>query len=226
MAGRAALFALLSAWLPFPVFLFAAFLLYVIPFFRPFQFFFPFGLLLALAWYLPHGPLTALFLGLGFFLLIGTRDLILIDRRSAYHSFILILLFTLSAAYAWRFPHFGSPERVWYALLFSFAFALLLRGFLRTVRVIHEVEERRMNSEEALTLVLAGFIFFELLWVVPFLPLAPIFQAAFLFLAAVLLIEFGVGSMERTLTRHAVLANASLFIVCASIILTLNEWRL
>lgn len=93
LALKAAILAVVWMVLPGWAFLILSAYLYFVPFFDPWKLFLPFLVFLFLAFTGPPNPGFALILGSLFYVILGIKDLILIDRRSAYDIMILISLF-------------------------------------------------------------------------------------------------------------------------------------
>jgi hypothetical protein len=220
---RAGVFALAWFFLPFWLFFLVALYLYIIPPFQLGRLFWPFFALLVLTWLAPSGELQyAIIFALLFYYLLLIKDLLLIDRRSAYELLILAISFFLARDF---FVYNGSSlitaTGVWYAFLAAALIGFLVNSFIRCFAG----DEPRKPMRRAVAW-LSFILTWQMLLVALFLPLDFVYQSVVAFLATVLVIDFipehylelqdsGTGgiSRQRILSTGLVIGALFLFVV-------------
>ncbi|HTY39633.1 MAG TPA: hypothetical protein VMC43_00890 [Candidatus Paceibacterota bacterium] len=215
---RAVIFG--GAWLILPFWAFAvlAFGMYFFPLFQPFLLFVPFLLTIVFAGLLGTSLWGAVFLGILFYLVIGIKDLILIDRRRAYHILTFLIFLALFLNF---FYHYPRPDVPFAAFGLGLIFFIVFRGFVAYI-IPEAGEAHRATFVSGLAALLVG----QLALILLVLPLSFFYQTALLFLSVVLLAEFVIDHLEDRLDRRIVLTNASIILVFFSVVLALNRWGL
>ncbi len=211
-------------WLPFWLFVVLAAGFYLFPLFEPLRFALPFLLLLISAAFLPVMFGTALILGAMYFLLLGIKDLILIHRFPAYESLLFTLYLLLFLNFFARFDRPDAAGAFLASLGVALAVSLLLWGFFRYGEASAGLElwpRRRL----ALTLGLVGFLLWQWLLVLLFLPLNFYFQTALLFLGAVSATELVFEYRQGSLSRRRALVHFSTALIFFAVILAANTWK-
>src|SRR3989338_1335654 len=130
LAFKAALFAV--AWLVLPAwaFVLVAFYLYCVPRFQALRFGFPFLALLVLLVTEPPRAVGAFFAGVAWYLLLGTKDMAFMEKRTPHAALVLLIVFLMCVLFFSRFSSWDRPEVFVYAFAVGAAFFLLCRGFL------------------------------------------------------------------------------------------------
>jgi len=213
-------------FLPLPFFLALALFFYFVPLFKPSDLGAPFMVTLVLSFFLETGFWTAFFMAVAMYLILGTKDLIFINRKAVYETLVFILLFTLFMYFFLELgTWFGIMSVLWSVVIGFFSFALF-RGFINYDRVLSEELGPEAGSHKFLVIGLASFFIWQLLWVLVFLPVGPTYQTAILFLVSIILLEFVLAYFSRNLTPRRVLFNFTLFFIFLVFILTSTRWEL
>jgi hypothetical protein len=223
---KAVLFGL--GWLILPSWLFvlSGLFLYLVPFFQPRKLLVPFLSTLALSLILPYDPGWAVFFAGVSFLIFGIKDLIFINRSSAYEFLTLLLVFGAI------FSAFSSGAASWHG------FAFLAMGVIAALFVAFVLELLRYKSSDMLiegsqrrslehkAIFISGFLLWQLGIGVAFLPLNLFYQTALLFLVAALMLELIVDWSEGDLSPRTLLFHFSVFFVFAVLLFASAEWGL
>lgn len=220
LIAKAALFAGSWLFLPFWLSFFVGVGLYFVPWFRPIPLLMPLIATLAFAAILVPSAWTGIFLGTVFFLILGIKDLVLVNRGFAYQSLFYLLFFLISLNFFLRFDRFNHPELLAASLALGATFFLLGAPLARFVDQILG-EDRRPT----LFFALGGFLIWQWTWALVFLPLNFFYQAALLFLAAVFLTQMLLDHLMGDLDRRRILLYFSVFFIFASFILAANPWH-
>jgi hypothetical protein len=221
LLGKSLVAAAVWLVLPYWLFLIPAVGFYFIPFFEPRRLLLPFLLFLVFAALLPRGFSSALLLALVFFLIIGTKNLVLVDRAAAYETLFFVLFFLAAAAF---FGDFQSPSGRIFAASAGAAlvFALLLKNFLGYSPKFAALAGR----EKLLITGLAGIIVWQWLLAILFLPMNRFYQTALLFLGGAVLAELLFAYVSGSLEKKKLLAWFSVFFAAVAMILAANNWRI
>lgn len=218
---KALIVAILWMFLPYWAFLLLALGFYFIPFFEPRRLFLPFLLFLFFAAVLNHGYPSAFLLGIIFFLILGIKNLLLIDRASAYETLFFALFFLAVFRF---FVIFESPASQFFVASTGVAliFALLLKNFLVFSSKFAELADRG----KFIAVVLPGIIIWQWLLAVFFLPINHFYQTALVFLAGFILTELMYSYIDNSLDRRKILTYFSVFFAAVAIILAANSWKI
>lgn len=215
-------FAAAASWLILPYRLFFVLVLgfYFIPFFEPRRLLLPFGLFLFFAALLPANVPSALLLAFIFFLILGIKDLILVDRTAAYEMLFFALFFLAALGF---FSRFESPSGEFFpaAVGVVLIFVLLLKNFLGFSPEFSALPSR----ERFLVAGIAGLILSQWLFAVLFLPMNRFYQAALAFLGGTILAELLFTYVSKSLERRKILAYFSVFFTVVAVVLALNSWK-
>ena len=177
LAIRAAVFAL--AWLfiaplSFAAFAVVALYLYFFPAFRSLRLFLPFVILLVLSAISPASGWVALLFGAMFFILLGIKELVLVDRVSMYQYLCLLILFLCYLNYFSRFQTWLNGALLVAALLAA-AFYFLIGDGKRHIRA---------------AIATAAFIIWQITAALLFLPQTFMVQTAVIFIFCIICTEF------------------------------------
>ena len=226
-------FFLALAWFEFPYWIFTilAFALYFFPLFQTRLMFVPFLLLIALAFAAPVSVWFTMVLASAFFLLFGIKELHFIGREKAYEALVLLLLFSSVILLFLRFENWEYPYTAFWMLTLSIFFVALMRDLTLYVRFgNYSRHEIHMTSRERIrqtaVIGLAAFLLWQISIAILFLPISFFHQAALLFFAAAVLLEFLLEYFGGTLGRRDILMNFSFFFLLVVFVLTASEWGL
>lgn len=237
LAVRALLFAGAWAYLPFGAFAFAALVLYSRPFFRLREFSAFLVLALALMGVIEQSAFAALFFGAVFYLLLGVKDLVFVERRAPLQILASMMLLAFGAAF---FPEAacsgamvapsgegGCPpgSAAFAALLLGAACFILMQSTLANLRgeLPGETEAASIPAERIASGAFA-LISAELAWALALLPLAESAKIALFFLAAAVSADVITARFSGKLSRRFALTDASLFLVLAAAVLAASRW--
>lgn len=217
---KASVLAALWPVLPYWLFFFLALGFYFIPFFEPRRLFLPFVLFLFFAAFLTPGYLSSLFLGIIFFLILGVKNLVIVDRAAAYETLFFVLFFLAVLGF---FGSFDSPRGYFsvFAAAAAAVFALLLGGFLRFSTEFAALSRR----EKFLIIVLPGVVIWQWFLAVLILPMNYFYQSALVFLGGIVLAELIYAYINKSLERRKILIYFSVFFAAVAIILAANPWN-
>lgn len=201
-----------------------AFYLYLVPFFSIKRFALPFLAIIFFAAIEPKGVFFALVFAATFYLILGIKDLIFVERKPAYEVLVLLLVFFSFINF---FSNFGSWNglRPFLCVFIVGVFVfLLLAGFLN-----YGGKEDGLLSEERLrrgkiSAAIAGLVVSQITIALLFLPLNYLYQSALAFLVALSVVELLSDYLAGGPTRRAVLINLSVFLAFAVIILGSANW--
>ena len=219
---KAAIFAV--AWFALPLWLFlpVAFILYFKPIPGSAKVVLPFLVLLFLTLFEGPSVYFAIIFGILFYFVLVIKDLLIIDRRSAYEVLVLILSYLLFRGF---FIKSGGDFGGW-SLLFSCfiaaVFGFMVSGFISNFSDAFRDEKpfRRMVS----------WIMFILMWqlllVGLFLPLDFIYQSAIVFLVAMVFIDMIPAYIFGELSRTKTIITSSVIFTLLAIIASSARWGL
>jgi hypothetical protein len=216
-----------SPFLSFWLFLIIALCLYFIPITGAGKVSAPFFVLLLLSFFQNQSALAAVIFGVIFYFIILIKDLIIIDRRSAYEILILALSYLLMRSF---FIKTGGSLGGWallYGLIVAWAVSAMIMSFIKNFSAAPEAT----NSREAKSFHrMLGWMTFLLAWqlllVGLFLPLNFLYQSAIIFLVAIVLIDIVPQYVFGELSRAKVLATGSVVFSLLVIIAASARWVL
>lgn len=217
LALKSAVFA--AAWVALPEWMawVLALVFYFSSFFRAKHMGVPFLALLIIGHLLGQNLVVAVALGFIFFLILGSKELIFIDRRGAMRAIIYSILFLGSIAFYSDLDGWAASMPL-KAFLFAWLFWALSRRFIAKLEA----------PDEKHPLILAGsaFLLWEISAVVAFLPLDFLYQAAIVMVSIAALFEWTVAGSEGTLTRNKALLYSSFLFIFVTILFTSAKWSL
>ena len=216
---KACVFGLSWLFMPFWFFLLVAVYFYFVPFFQPFKLLIPFILTLAAAAAVPYGFWFAAFLGLLFFLLLGIKNLIFVNRFENHQLMVFLLLFLI---FFGLFSNFENWQR------WTVSIGLLGAGlsFFFLFEELADYSRERSESRKMLVAGLGSFILWQAASVIIFLPLNHFYQTALLFLSSVIVADIFLEYLAKKLDRRKILNDFSIFFVLVSVILASANWGL
>lgn len=211
---RAVLFG--AAWLvlPFWVFLAVSILIYFIPFFRPALLLIPLSLTLILAALVPPSFWAAAFLSVLFFFILGIKDLIFVDRATAFNLLVLVLFFLMWLySFSWFDAGITAYSIMWFGVC-SLIFFVASRQFLSYALDIPD------SRKLSVSLGVVSFMLWEASVVALFMPLNFLFSTALVFLFAAMFLECAADYFKNRISPSHLLAYFSVFFVLLVIILS------
>ena len=137
LALKAFVFGISWLLLPMWVFVFVALCSYLFPLFQSFKFASHFIVLLVLAISTDPSLSAAIFLSAVFYLLLGLKDFLFINRRATYEALILLFVFAISIRFYSLADHWSIPA-FFLAFFLGGLFFLLSREFPRYAGVASE----------------------------------------------------------------------------------------
>lgn len=229
---RAAVFAVAWWIAPFWLFLIIALYLYYVPIAGAGKVSAPFWVLVVLACFEPQGWLFALILGAVFYFILLIKDLLIIDRRTAYEVLVFILSYLMMRGF---YLDFGGQGFGGWALLgamgVAVVLALLFRSFIKNFLPDDDpaIPAAPVLPSYALRRAI-GWIMFILLWQILivglFLPLNFFYQAAIAFLLSTALMSIVSQRAFGELTRARAFATSMVVFIFLTVILASAQWAL
>jgi hypothetical protein len=222
LLGKSLFVAFLWLFAPYWAFFLAALYFYFRPYFQPKKVAFSFFVLLALVFLAPpfHGAFAyavAFLIGAVFYLLLGVKDLLVINRQLAYQTLRLALLLGMLLLFFW-WGQSSSLGFVWQLL------ALFVGFFLLYYEYFSFVFEGRGSYAPAASLV--ALILFELAWALAWLPMGFLNASAVMLLVIFMLNDFVLHHFKRNLTRRIILVNFTVFAFSLLAIFLFSDWTI
>ena len=219
-------FAFGVGWLllPFWVFVFLALYFYFFPFFQPLKLILHFVILLFFMAVIPPSFLSAVFFSVLFYILLGLKDFIFIERAPAHEMLFLLFILLLSTQFYFSIDaHYGMAALFYSFLAFAIFFLLGRSAFLGRQAI---PPDNGISDRALVFLFVLSFLLCQFLLATSALPLNFLYQAAIFFLSAAVLIESVFDYSFGTLTSRRLLANFSVFLVFIVLILGSVPWGL
>lgn len=220
LAARAVAFG--AAWwlLPYGWFILASLLLYFLPFFQPARTALPFFVLLGTTLFLPEPNLwLALLLSVLMFLILGVKDLLLVNRASASEALFFTLSFLIILVFFGKFSHPGGLQYQAYLIGMP-----ILIFFLLNHLFFHYGGEELTPNRRAVGAGTLSIIVFELLWVASVLPMSRYLQTGMVLVSLLIATELVLEGFRKTLTRRGGLVYFSVWFALMVLMLTANSW--
>lgn len=218
---KAALFA--AAWLVFPLWLFilVALYLYFVPISQYGAAIAPFLVLLALMLIEPTSLPFAIIFGFVFFYILLIKDLMLIDRKTAYEITILFLAFLLFRDFYGKYGGVLDGTSLAYSLVVAMLVAFLVSSFIR-----HFSGDGDISSSTRTAIWLSGILTWQLLVVGLFLPVDFVYQSVIVFLGSIFVIDLIPQYIFGELSRTKILLTSSVIFVLFVLVLGSVRWTL
>ena len=200
----------------------AAFYFYLSPFFnikRPLPSFFIlliFSLVVSARFSGPIYWVLAILFGFLFFLFLGVKNLIFVNRQPLYYLFNNLLLMASFIFF------FNSDKSQWffikYIMVFLIAF-ILFKEFLA-------ISSPRLIGEQRINLVAFSFSFLilQFVWAIGLLPFSSLNSASLVLLIILILQDFIIHHLAGTINRRVVLRNATIFLVLNLVVFAASKW--
>ena len=217
-----------AAWLflPFWLFLCVAAYLYFVPLFQPLIFSVPLAVLLFLTASWPHYLFAAVLLGAAFFLMLGIKDLVLLERRQSYEALVFLLLFLFCFRFFAWFPNWSGQFIFVTPFILAAVFFILVSSFISYERGLTALEQPSGNRRDVALVGVSALLLWQYAQVVLFLPFNSHLQAALSFLAAAFLFEVLICYRRGAAPSFLFPAVASVFFVLTALVLGIARWTL
>lgn len=226
LALKAALVGVAWYAFSFPFFALLVVALYLVPLFDPLKFIAPFLAMLVLGAVLPPYFLFSLFFACAFYFILGIKDLILVQRSTAYEALILLFLLGFSFSFFFHFQAGASGVALVFVALGVASIALLVQRFF----TYHEKEGQRSahfgQGEKRIASFLYAFFLGECALAVLLIPMNSTLRTALLFLAGMVGFEVLTEHVLHELTWQRAFAYLTLLFVFTILMLTANQWGL
>ncbi|MEK7546614.1 MAG: hypothetical protein AAB536_00290 [Patescibacteria group bacterium] len=216
---KSCIFGLCWFFLPFWIFLLVGVYFYFTPFFQSFNLFIPFLMTLAAAAYVPYGFWPAVFLGILFFLILGIKNLIFVNRFENHQIMVFLLLFLIFFGF---FSHFENWEK-WIISTISLGIGL---SFFLLFKELADYTRGNIGSKKNLAACLGSFLLWQASSVIIFLPINYFYQTALLFLLSVITTDVLLEYLNKNLDRKKILVDFSIFFAVTAAILASANWGL
>ncbi len=199
--------------------------LYFVPPFQAGRLLWPFIALLILTFAEPTNPLFILIFAILFYYLLLIKDLLLIDRKSAYEILIFALSFFLLRDFYRVFGSGVSGWGIWYAFLLAALLGIIASRFMKAF----SINDPAGSSPHPLRRIISWLTFllsWQFLVLGLFIPLDFIYQTAIVFLVLALVIDFVPGQYLGDISRSKALATGITVFSILVIILASARWGL
>ena len=218
---RAAVFAVAWLVLPWWLFLLVALYCYFIPPFRSGKLFIPFFCLMILTIVQSPGFLFALVFGVAFYCILLIKDLLIINRRSAYEILVLALSFFLIRDFFKGYNGLHGPALFW-SFWCAVAIGLLVHSMMRFFEVDVPGRKNLRTVISWLTILLS----WQCILIGLLLPLDFIYQSIIAFVAIAFFCELVAEYFWSDLSRTRIFVTASVFFALLVILFTSAPWKL
>jgi len=226
LALKAVIFGIAWWALPFWLFLIVALYLYFVPIMGANKVSAPFFVLLWISLFQDKNILAAVLFAAIFYFILLIKDLLIIDRRSAYEILMLILSYLLVRSFFLNVGGSLGLEAIAYSLLAAWGVSALVMGFIKN---FSDPSKASLADGRSFRRVL-GWMIFILMWqlflVGLFLPLNFLYQSAIVFLVAAILIDLVPQYIFGQLSRTKVLATGTVLFALLVIVLASARWTL
>jgi len=209
---KAAIFALAWFFLPFWLFLLIALYLYFFPLSQSGSVAVPFLVLLFLCLIEPSGILFTLVFGTIFFYILVIKDLLVIDRKSAYEILVFALSFLTLRSFYDRLGGGIGGSSLLYSFLIAIVIAFLVESFWQSKRNV------------------ISWLLFMTIWQLLiaglFLPVDFVYQAVIIFLALVIPVDLIPQYLSGDFIPEKIFAVSSAIFAALVIVLASAHWGL
>lgn len=211
-----------AGWMVLPFWVFVVFSLYLflVPWFQPRKLLVPFVATMLLASFIEPNFWTSAFFSVVFFFILGIKDLLFVDRTTAFSLLVFVLSF-LSILFS--FSKFDSGMGLyafaWFLGLSGLIF-LIVRSFINYS--FDDIDRRKKNTFLGIMLLL----FLELGISMLFLPINFFAQTALLFFSLIVLLEIASDHFAGKMNPKRGLAYFSLIFTVFVVILAFAEFTI
>lgn len=221
-------FGLGLAWyfLPFWIFILAAFYFYLRPFYKPMKFIVPFTgfLVLTSPIFFERSLGMALLGGIFFFIILGVKDLIFVGRRHGFEVAVLFVSFLLFLVFFSRFEEWGADMVLWSLAVFA-VFFLLLKNLVDYNDSLGS-DQIEKGANGLIYIFFSTFVLWQLSWVLFSMPISLVYKTALLFVTSFVFSEINIAYLQGSLSKRKILGNFSLVFIAFVLALTSNNWML
>ena len=221
---RAGIFGFGWFLLPYEIFFLGALYLYFIPMFQPRKLALPFFLLLLFSYIETPSLWSAILMSAAFYLVLGVKDLILIDRVSAYELLILLIVFLGGFQLFSSLDSSVGAYGLLVPIIWSGVFFFLFRNFLYYPEDSPSFFGGVLRERGIWVGAIASFLFWQYLLFLLVLPLNFFYQTALLFIVALLFFEILPYYVRGNLSRERILANLSVSFFLSLCVVTSASW--
>ena len=226
---RAVIFGVAWWALPFWLFLLVALYLYFVPVAGSGKVSVLFLVLLLISFPQEQSVLAAVVFGIIFYFIILIKDLIIIDRRSAYEVIMLVLSYLLVRSFFLNAGGSLSFLSLFYGLIAAWAVSAMVAGLVKNFSISVAPPVADQHEERSFYRML-GWMTFLLMWqllvVGLFLPLDFLYQSAMIFLIAIIIIDIVPQYVFGELSRKKVLTTGIVIFALLVIVATSARWIL
>jgi len=216
------------AWwaLPFWLFLIIALYLYFVPVAGSKKVGVPFVVLLLILFLQSQGIIAAILFAALFYFILLVKDLLIIDRRTAYEILVLALTYLLLRGLFLNVGGSFGYHALFDSIVAAWAVSAMVGGFVKNFSVVPENTSREARPFRRMLGWMTFLLMWQLIVVGLFLPLDFLYQSAIVFLVATVLIDLVPQYVFGELTRAKALATGSLIFSLLVIIGASARWML
>jgi hypothetical protein len=225
---KAFLFAATWLVLPFWLFLLIALYLYFVPFSGAAKVAAPFFVLLILTLFEGQNLFFAIIIGIIFYCIALIKDLLIIDRKSAYEILVLVLSYLLLRTFFIKEGDDFGGLSLMYSFLVAGALSIMISGFIKNFSIT-DADGAALPEARYFYRAIGGISFlamWQLLIVGLFLPLDFLYQSAVIFLIAALFIDLVPHYVFGELSRRKAIATSIVVFTLLVIVLASARWIL
>jgi hypothetical protein len=221
---KAAIFA--AAWLvlPFWLFLLVALYLYFVPFLGSAKVALPFLVLLLLSLFEGQNIFFALIFGILFYYILAIKDLLIIDRRSAYEMLVLALSFFLLRIFFLK----EGGDLGGGSIVYGFCVAAMISMMMASY--IANFADDSVSAQERSLRRTVNWLSFFLMWQIViaglFLPLDYLYQTAIIFLASITIIDLLPRYIFKEISPSKIFTTSAVVFTLLVLLLSSARWGL
>jgi hypothetical protein len=212
----------ISIWL----FLIIALCLYFIPITGTGKVSVPFLVLLLISFFQGTSVVVAILFAALFYFILLIKDLLIIDRRSAYEILMLILSYLLIRSFFLDVGGSFGLRALVYGVIAAWGISAMITNFIKNFSTLPEDSAREVRLFRRMLGWLTFLLMWQLLIVGLFLPLDFLYQSAIIFLVAAAIINLVPQYIFGELSRVKVLATGSVLFALFVIIAASARWTL
>jgi hypothetical protein len=214
------------AWIIFPhwLFLITIALIYFFPVFRPGTMLFPLFLFFLISFILPHNFLGFLLITILLFLILGIKDLIIVNRFYAYELLGFFIFLIFSFIFFQKFGQVFVLKSIIYSFLFVLAFYLFFKKIfnLSIANLGIEIDQKRFK----IFLAVFSFFIWQIIFLLNFLPFNFYLQTGMLALFIMIGMDFILNCFLNKIKTANILFLTFSFLFLFIFILLFNKWSL
>lgn len=223
---KAVLFGVAWWALPWWLFLIVALYLYFVPITGAGKVSVPFLVLLLISFLEPQGIISAILFIAVFYFMLLVKDLLIIDRRTAYEMLMLVLAYLLIRGF---FLNVGSSfgyQAFIDSIIAAIAVSAMVGSFIKNFSAVPDDAAREARSFRRMLGWMTFILMWQLLLVGLLLPLDFLYQSAIVFLVAVVLMDLVPQYVFGELSRTKILATSTVLFTLLVIVSASARWVL